>query len=153
MLDMEFAEPEEAEEAMPSLNHSYLCTQLLRQLLQKPDIIPLAELTLNIEKGLTPDISIYPAGKIAPDFFNDVFRYDEPPIIAIEIVSASQHIQRILRKAEQLAEAGVSTVLTLEPFTRTVFITRKGEENRLVHNQPVEVEGITIDFKAIFEKH
>ena len=152
MLDMVFAEPQEATEEMPSLNHSYLCTQIIKQLLQLPEILPLAELTLNIDKGLTPDISIYPADKINPDFFNDVSKYDELPIVAIEIISASQNIQTVLQKAKQLTAAGVRSVLTLEPYSRTVFVTQENQENRLVHNAIVEVEGIAIDFKHIFEQ-
>jgi hypothetical protein len=57
------------------LNHSYLCTQIIRQLLQNEDLLPLTELTLDIENGLTPDISGYRAEEVQPDFFHDVTRY------------------------------------------------------------------------------
>jgi len=45
-------------EEMPSLNHSYICAQVMRQLLQDDSIQPLPELTLDIDNGLTLDISV-----------------------------------------------------------------------------------------------
>ena len=154
MLDVTFPESEADINAMPSLNHSYLCTQIIRQLLQYPELLPMTELTLNIENGLTPDISVYPVKQIHPDFFNDVTRYDVLPIFAIEIVSSSQNIQSILQKAKQLTDAGIRQILTLEPYSRTVFITQKDKENQFVHNGTVEIEGCCkLDFKSIFEAH
>jgi Uma2 family endonuclease len=150
MLDITFPEKEKTEN-MPSLNHSYICTQILKQLLQNANLLPLTELTLNIEKGLTPDISVYPAEKIKLDFFQDVAKYDEMPILAIEVISSSQNIQDVLIKARKLSEAGIPSVLTLEPYTRTVFLTQKETNNQLFHNQVVEAGGISIDFKGIFE--
>jgi Uma2 family endonuclease len=152
MLDVTFAEPAPLNNDMPSLNHSYLCTQIMRQLLQYPELLPMTELTLAIENGLTPDISIYPVKQIHPDFFNDITRYEELPLFAIEVVSSSQTIQTLLQKAQKLVEAGISQVLTLEPYSRTVFITEKDKQNRLVHNGMVEIEGYCqIDFGKVFE--
>jgi Uma2 family endonuclease len=154
MLDVVFPESQSVIDEMPSFNHSYLCTQIIRQLLQYPDLLPMTELTLAIENGLTPDISVYPLKQIHPDFFNDITRYDELPIFAIEVVSSSQPIQMILQKAKKLVDAGISQVLTLEPYSRTVFITQKDKENQFVHNGTVEIEGCCkIDFRSIFEAH
>ena len=58
------------DEEMPSLNHSYICLQILRQLLQNEKVEPLPELTLDIANGLTPDISIFPKEQIQPNFFS-----------------------------------------------------------------------------------
>lgn len=149
MLDLVFEE--KSQEKMPSLNHSYLCTQIIKQLLQHPELLPLTELTLDIDNGLTPDICVYPVKQIHPNFFNDVTRYSELPILAIEIISSSQNIQTILQKAQKLVDCGIKTVLSLEPYTRTVFITQKNKENSLVYNGSVDIDGICIDFKKIFE--
>ncbi|ETX07892.1 hypothetical protein [Candidatus Entotheonella palauensis] len=65
MLDIAF--PTESQHAdMLSLNHSYLCSQMLRQLFNNPSIEALTELTLDIDNGLTPDICVYPAETIHP---------------------------------------------------------------------------------------
>lgn len=150
MLDLVFEETK-SQEKIPSLNHSYLCTQIIKQLLQHAELLPLTELTLDIDNGLTPDICVYPVKQIHPNFFNDVTRYDKLPLMAIEIISSSQNIQTILQKAKKLADAGIKTVLSLEPYTRTIFVTEKDKENALVYNSSVEIDGIYIDFKKIFE--
>ncbi len=139
-----------AEEAtMPSLNHSYICLQIIRQLLENPAIDPLPELTLAIENGITPDICVYPKAQIKPNFRRDVTRFPEPPLLAIEVISASQNIQDLLVKADLLIAHGVKAVWTVEPFTNTIFVTTRDSEEKLT-NQVVESEGITVDFQRIF---
>lgn len=139
-----------SDDEMESLNHSYICIQIMKQLFQNAEILPLIKLTLDIENGLTPDISVYTAEEIKPDFFRDIERYDKMPILAIEVIP-SQNIQDILEKAERMVKAGIKTVWTVEPFSRTIFVsTDKGEE--IVYNQSIESEGIRVDFKNIFEK-
>ncbi len=150
MLTMTF--PEKAtDENMPSLNHSYICTQVMKQLLQNHEIMPLTKLTLDIENGLTPDISVYAVEEIKPDFFNDISKYHKMPVLAIEVISSSQNIQDVLEKAERMIQAGIRAVWTVEPYTRAIFVsTDKGED--IVYNQCVESEGIRVDFNKIFEK-
>ncbi len=53
MLDIEFPIENQNTDAL-SLNHSYLCSQILRQLFNDPSIEVLTELTLDIDNGLTP---------------------------------------------------------------------------------------------------
>ena len=143
---------EEEEKEMPSFNHSYICLQVIRQLLENPAIEPLPELTLDIEKGITPDISIYPKESVKPNFLRDFVRFPEMPIVAIEVISASQNIQDLLNKASKLVSFGIKAVWTIEPFGRTIFVTTKdGEE--IFHNQEIESEGIKVDFRKIFNGH
>lgn len=138
-------------EEMPSLNHSYICLQILRQLLLNESIEPLPELTLDIANGLTPDISVFPKDRIRPNFFRDIPRFQETPILAIEVVSASQTIQEMLEKATQLVKAGVKVVWTVEPHSRSVFVTTQTEE-RLFHDEIVENEGIQVNFAKVFDQ-
>ena len=147
--ELEIVEPLIEEREMPSLNHSVICTKLLVELSKNEEYQPLVELTLDVDKGLTPDISVFPKGKIKPNFFKDVTKYPEMPILAIEIISASQNIQDLLAKAKLLVRQGVKAVWTVEPFTNTVFVTDKIGEKRL-HNQIVESENVKIDFRQIF---
>ncbi len=147
--ELEIIEQVEEVEEMPSFNHSYICLQTILQLNQNPDIIPLPELTLDVDKGLTPDISVFPKDKVKPNFFEDITKYPDMPTLAIEIISASQNIQDLLAKAKLLVRNGVKAVWTVEPFTNTVFVTDKIGEKRL-HNQLIESEGIKVDFRQIF---
>ncbi|MEZ4526489.1 MAG: Uma2 family endonuclease [Desulfobacterales bacterium] len=136
---------------MPSLNHSYICVQILRQLLQNESVQPLAELTLDIGKGLTPDICVYQKEKIKPNFFRDIHRFPEMPLLAIEILSATQNIQDVLEKAVMLVNAGVEAVWTVEPYSRSVFVTTK-EGETVHHGQTLEYQGIVVDFHQIFSQ-
>ncbi len=149
MLELEIPVEEKPGEDMPSLNHSYLCSRILRQLFEYPSIEALTELSLDIDNGLTPDISVYPVNAIHPNFSRDITRMSQLPILAIEVISSSQNIQDILEKAERMVKAGVKAVWTIEPFTRAIFVTTSQGEN-IFYNSVVESEGISVDFTKIF---
>jgi Uma2 family endonuclease len=72
------------------------------------------------------------------------------PILAIEVISPKQSIQEVLDKAMKLIAGGVRTVWTLEPYSRTIFVTTPQHPTQLFYNQPVEADGIKVDFKALF---
>ena len=136
-------------EEMPSLNHSYICAQVMRQLLQDDAIQPLPELTLDIDNGLTPDISVFKKEQIQPNFFEDVLKMKELPILAIEVISSSQSIQAILEKSKLLVNSGVKTVWTIEPYGRSIFVINQAGK-QLFHENMVESEGIKVDFSKVF---
>ena len=142
-------EPETEEREMPSFNHSYICNRLLQQLFTNDRIEALPELTLNIEKGLTPDISVYPKENVMPDFLNDFAKYPDMPLLAIEVISASQNIQDLLEKYKVLVNHNIQAVWTIEPFTNTIFVTTPTGIQKFP-SQVIESEGITVDFKKIF---
>jgi Uma2 family endonuclease len=150
MLDVEFPIKNESEK-MPSLNHSYICSQILRQLFTYSHIEVLTELTLDIDNGLTPDICVYSSEVINPDFLHDIHKFPQMPFLAIEVISASQNIQTLLEKAQRMIEAGIKLVWTVEPYTLTIFVTTEQKTQRF-YNQSVESEGVKVDFKAIFSK-
>ena len=150
MLNLEnHKQNDKQDEEMPSLNHSYICLQILRQLLQNEKVEPLPELTLDIANGLTPDISIFPKEQIHPNFFRDVPKFQQMPVLAIEVISSSQTIEELLEKAAQLIQAGVKVVWTIEPHSRSVFVTTSSEE-KLFHDGIVENEEIQVDFAKVF---
>ncbi len=142
-------EPETEERERPSFNHSFICNRLLQQLFTNDRIEALPELTLNIEKGLTPDISIYPKENVTPDFLNDYAKYPDMPLLAIEVISASQNIQDLLEKSKVLVNNNIKAVWTIEPFTNTIFVTTPSGIQKFP-SQVIESEGIKVDFKKIF---
>ena len=150
MLDIEFPlENQTVIDDMPSLNHSYICSQILRQLFTNEKIEALTELTLDIDNGLTPDICVYPAAVIQPNFLHDVHKFPQMPMLAIEVISASQNIQTLLEKAERMIQAGIKTVWTVEPYSQTIFVTTAQGVER-VYNQAVDFEAVKVDFQKIF---
>lgn len=134
---------------MPSLNHSYICLQLLKQFIAYEHIEPLPELTLDIGNGITPDIAIFPKTLVKPNQFNDITRIREMPLLAIEVISSSQTIRDMLQKARDLVTAGVMTVWTVEPYSRTVFITNN-EGERMSHESIVTCADMKINFLQVF---
>lgn len=142
-------EQEEASGKVFSLNRSYLCLQIIRELLANPEIEPLPELTLDLDEGITPAICAYPKAKIKPNFLRDISRFGEMPILAIEVISAGQNIQDLLEQAEILVTRGVKAVWTIEPFSGSIFVTDSAGE-KVFYNQAVESEGVKVDFKKIF---
>jgi len=147
---MSGVEYDKQDEDMPSLNHSYICLQILRQLIQNEKFAPLPELTLDIGNGLTPDISVFPKEKIRPNFLRDVIKFREMPILAVEVLSASQTVQELLNKASVLVSSGIKAVWTVEPYGQTIFITT-GEGEKFQHDPNVESEGIRVNFREVFE--
>lgn len=141
---------EQEEEEMPSFNHSYICKEVLRQLFNNEAIDALPELTLDIENGITPNISVYQREVVKPNFLQDVVRFPVMPVLAIEVISASQNIQDLLEKARKLVAFGTKAVWTIEPFGRTIFVTTKDGE-KIFHNQEIESEEIKVDFRKIFD--
>lgn len=139
------------DQPMPSLNHSYICLQSLNQLIANENIEPLPELTLDIANRLTPYILIFPKDKIQPNPFHDIPRYQDRPVLAVEVVLSSQAIQEMLQKALQLVNEGVKVVWTVEPYRRTVFVTTQAKET-LFHEELIENEGVRVDFAKVFPK-
>jgi len=148
----EIVEEQTEEREMPSFNHSYICAEIIEQISENKIFKALPELTLDIGNGLTPDVSIYLRSEVKPNFLRDFPKYPEMPMVAIEVISASQDIQDLLEKAQLLVTNGVKAVWTIEPFSNSIFVTTKqGEE--IFHNQEVESGGIKVDFRKIFNGH
>ncbi|MGA1263614.1 MAG: Uma2 family endonuclease, partial [Prochlorothrix sp.] len=86
---------------------------------------------------------------LQPDFLNDRSKVEQMPILAIEVISASQNIQDLLEKAQQLINAGVKVVWTIEPYGQSIFVTTAAG-NKLFHRENITSEQISVDFTQIF---
>lgn len=137
------------EKEMPSLNHSYVCARIMSQLFEQIEIQPLPELTLDIENGLTPDISVYRKDELTVDPLDDFAKFKQMPILAVEIISASQTIQAMREKSKVLKNAGIPAVWTVEPYLRSILVYDKNGE-RLFREEIVESENIRVDFSKVF---
>jgi Uma2 family endonuclease len=71
------------------------------------------------------------------------------PMLAIEVISASQNIQTLLEKAERMIQAGIKSVWTVEPYSQTIFVTTAQGVER-IYNQTVEFEAVKVGFQKIF---
>lgn len=137
------------ESDIPSLNHSYVCAQVMKQLLQDPELQPLPALCLAIGQGLTPAISVFPKAQVQLNFFEDAHQCQQLPLLAIDIVSAGQRVQASLAKASLLLNAGIKIVWVVEPYGRSIFVLTE-KTKTLFHAEPVISCGIRVDFAQVF---
>ena len=123
----------------------------MRQFFQDSTLQPLPELTLDIENGLTPDICIYKKDKVRPNFFEDILKIKEMPLLVVEVISSNQsvNINIVLEKSKTLLKAGIKAVWIVEPYRHSVFVLNK-EGKQLFHQTIVECDGIKVDFDKIF---
>lgn len=133
----------------PSLNHSYICKRIIVEIEQSGKWEAWPELTLDIEGGLVPDIAIYKTGMLKPDFTEDKTRCEILPLVAVEIVSPSQSIHELMLKAQKFLRARIPAVWTVEPYGGVIYISKENETKVLIA-EPVESEGVKLDFSKIF---
>ncbi len=139
----------EQPEKMPSLKYSFSCAEILRQMMQNEAIQPLPELTLDIENGLTPDISVYRHEEIKIEPFEDELKVKQMPVLAVEVVPSSQTIQALREKSKVMKNAGIAAVWTVEPYLKSVLVSDADGE-RVYREETVESENISVDFSKVF---
>ena len=111
------------EEAM-SLNHARLTSRITWLLSaayeEKYDV--LAELEFELSTGrLKPDVCILP--KLTYDWQEDIVRFPEPPITAIEILSPTQAFDAVASKIIKMYfPAGVQSAWLVVPFVKTIYL-------------------------------
>ena len=109
-------------EDVMSVNHSYLTytlTKALSRYDQQYNIMP--ELEFELATGrVKPDIVI--CHKIRINWFNDIIRLTEPPLVAIEILSPRQALADLTDKFQLYFPAGVLSVWVLIPAFREIHV-------------------------------
>lgn len=137
---------------MPSKNHGLVQLYLGIAFSRHDDkftIIP--ELSLAItEKPLVPDLCIYP--KLPIDWRHDEIKMSAPPLTAIEILSPTQGMEELIRKADAYFEAGVKSCWIVQPFLELIAILVPGEKAKFFDSGDVTdpATGITIQVEEIF---
>lgn len=70
----------------------------------------------------------YINAEISARFADDVFLIDNPPILAVEILSPSDTHEDVVEKIQLFLESGSRVVWILDPDLRTVTVHRSGAE-------------------------
>ncbi|GAA4394685.1 hypothetical protein GCM10023187_00780 [Nibrella viscosa] len=127
-------------EDIMSVNHSRIIHRMsvaLNRYEDQFDILPELELELSTGK-CKPDVSVFP--KMPVDWLNDIVYYNQPPIIAIEILSPRQALNELTDKAyKQCFPAGVQTVWLIIPVLQVIHILLPDGSKRIFS------EGLLID--------
>lgn len=116
----DFIEEYQSEDIM-SLNHSRIINRVsvaLSRYDDEYDVFPELELELQTGK-CKPDVAVYK--NLPADWFNDIMYFNQPPIVAIEVLSPKQAVTDLTDKALNLYfPAGVQVVWIIIPTLRIV---------------------------------
>lgn len=136
-----------------SLNHSrltYRLSVLLSVHEAQYDIMPELELELSSGRG-KPDVAIFP--KLSFNWEEDIIRYTEPPITAIEILSPTQAFDALTTKIRKVYfPGGVQSAWLIVPSVKAIHLFLPGKPVRIstegIFQDPVSQVELAID--AIF---
>jgi len=120
---------------MPTLIHGAIQANLIIQLaVNYPNQFRIAsEVTLATKPdGSTPDLVLYPAGAL--DHKNDPSRRTDPPLLTIEIQSASQSTKDMVTKLEPYFYFGVKSCWIVVPDLQAVLVYDNPFHYTFFHN-------------------
>ncbi|MBC7892297.1 MAG: Uma2 family endonuclease, partial [Sphingobacteriaceae bacterium] len=110
-------------EDIMSLNHSRLIHRLsvaLNRYDDRYDVLPELELELSTGK-CKPDVCVY--ANLPVDWLNDVVFYNQPPILAVEILSPKQALTELTDKAyKQYFPAGIQVFWLVIPVLQVLHV-------------------------------
>lgn len=160
----EFLPDELVEEAQEtgSFNHSYLQVNLgallkmLGQYTVCADVsldissLDLAQFQIKARTEIKPDLCLYPKRGLSRPV--DILKMDEPPLLAIEILSPLQGSYEILQKFRVYFALGVQSCWLVEPATAVVAVYSSLENHAIFSEDDVvdDVIGIRLSLQEIF---
>jgi Uma2 family endonuclease len=130
---------EERGKPMPSKNHGIVQSSLICALMQRRDeFTVISELSLELDgQPLVPDISVF--SKLPVDWRNDEIKLTDAPTWVIEILSPTQAVDDLIKKAGIYFGAGVESCWIVQPSFEMIAV--------LVPNKKPEIytSGIVVD--------
>lgn len=137
---------------LPSKNHGIVQFNLslaFGRYAEKYTFIPELSLELGGEP-IVPDMSVFP--KLEVDWRNDEVKLTDPPLLVVEILSPTQSLDTLVKKAGTYFEAGVRSCWIVQPVLETIVVLVPG--NRPVYFTSGEVvdpaTGIAVRVEEIF---
>ena len=113
---------------MPSKNHGIVQSNLIMALGRfRDEFTIVSELSLELaERPLVPDISVFP--KLPIDWHNDEATLSDPPSLVIEILSPTQAVDDLVKKADVYFAAGVRSCWIVQPSLKMIANLVPNEE-------------------------
>jgi Uma2 family endonuclease len=140
------------ESMSPSLYHSAIAINIGGELVKQKEFRAHSELTVIIEGvDYQPDISVYKRKKLHYISEQDEPKTEELPLLAIEIVSPSQTMNELIRKADFYVESGIQSVWIVHPQTHSITVKTQIETNIYHEGMLEDITGIKVDLAVIFE--
>lgn len=136
----------------PSLYHSAIAINIGGELVKQKEFRAHSELTVVIDNvDYQPDISVYKRKELHYISEQDEIKAQELPLLAIEIVSPSQTMNDLIKKADFYIEAGIQSAWIVHPQTHSITVKTK-DSAKIYHEGVLEdVTGIKVDLSIIFE--
>ncbi|MCI5210224.1 MAG: Uma2 family endonuclease [Candidatus Electrothrix sp. ATG2] len=140
------------ESMTPSIYHSAIAINIGGELVRQKEFRAHSELTVVIEGAdYQPDISVYKRKKLNFISEQDEPKTEELPLLAIEIVSPSQTMNELIKKAEFYVTSGVSSVWIVHPQTHSITVKSQSETGIYHEGILEDITGIKVDLGIIFE--
>ncbi|MCP4658317.1 MAG: Uma2 family endonuclease [bacterium] len=137
---------------MPSTNHAVVQVSLIGELLRQGDELSiLSELSLELDgTPFVPDISVYRRLQLDP--LCDQVKRTEPPLLAVEILSPTQPLDELIKKASAYLEAGVQACWLVQPSLQNITVFLPGQKPRTHTEGEVtdSATGITVKLEDVF---
>ncbi len=132
-----------------SLNRSYICAKILRQLSSDPNIEALPFVDLDIDQGLSPDISVFNRATIQPNFFQDIVPLTVVPDLAIYVLTAGQTLASQMMKNVEVFDLGIKNIWVVESWSKTVLVFND-QGQTVFHCCSVSCGTISVNFEMVF---
>lgn len=138
---------------IPNFNHGYIQLNIgiaLRKRYGKAYSIA-SEVAIPVgEREVTPDVLVFPKRSI--NWFDTKPELSEPPILAIEIRSPSQPIEKVIDKAKAMLDSGVRAVWIIQPALKTVSVLTKDTPPKTFVEGTISdgISRIELSFEEIF---
>lgn len=137
---------------VPSLNHGVVQSRLIAAFSRyAKEYSIVSELSLELDgRPYVPDVSIYPA--LQMDWRHDHVKKTEPPLMAVEILSPTQPLDDLVRKADAYFEAGVKSCWIVQPVLEAIVVLLPGQKPKVSTDGEVAdpATGITVTIEEIF---
>lgn len=137
---------------MPSQNHAVVQSSIIAALVRDAEGYSiLTEVSLDLDGNpFVPDVSIYPKLHLHP--LQDEIKKTEPPVIVIEILSPTQPLDEVIKKAHAYLKGGVGASWLVQPALETITVLLPDEKPRFYTSGDVTdpATGITLNVEEIF---
>ncbi|XOF34406.1 MAG: Uma2 family endonuclease [Candidatus Electrothrix sp. YB6] len=135
-----------------SLYHSAIAVNISGELVKQKEFRAHSELTTVIDGvDYQPDISVYKRKKLHYISEQDETKTQELPLLAIEIVSPSQTMNELIKKADFYVQSGIHSVWIVHPQTHSITVKTQSETSIYHEGLLEDITGIKADLAVIFE--
>ncbi len=136
----------------PSIYHSVIAANIIGEIIPQKEFRVHSELTITIDgDDHQPDISVYKRKKINFVGEEDQVKTEELPLIAIEVISPSQTMNDLIKKAKFYLESGIQSVWIVHPQMHGIVVKTKIETKHFYDGILEDITGVKVNLGIIFE--